>query len=52
MRSFNVIISRDGVHENILKIKPPIIFNNENVNELMIAFHKAMPIVEQELKRE
>lgn len=46
MRANNVIVSRDGVHENVLKIKPPIIFNKENVDELMEAFHKVMSSIE------
>lgn len=32
MREKRVLVSRDGIHGSILKIKPPIIFNNENVD--------------------
>lgn len=32
MRQNGVLVSRDGVKSNVLKIKPPIIFNKENVD--------------------
>lgn len=35
MREKLVLISRDGVEHNVLKIKPPIIFNKENVDTLI-----------------
>lgn len=34
-REKNVIVSRDGVYGNIIKIKPPMVFSKENVDELM-----------------
>lgn len=35
MREKLVLVSRDGVEHNVLKIKPPIIFNKENVDTLI-----------------
>ena len=34
-REYGVLLSRDGVHHNIIKIKPPVVFNVENVDQLM-----------------
>ncbi|CAM6002351.1 unnamed protein product [Sphagnum balticum] len=35
MRAKGVLVSRDGVKGNVLKIKPPIVFNKENVDTLL-----------------
>ncbi len=35
MRSKLVLVSRDGPKHNVLKIKPPIVFNKGNVDTLM-----------------
>lgn len=35
MRRKLVLVSRDGPLHNVLKIKPPIIFNKENVDTLI-----------------
>ena len=32
MRERHVLVSRDGKKGNVLKIKPPIVFNKENVD--------------------
>lgn len=42
MRGKNILVSRDGVEGNVLKIKPPLVFNKSNVDELMAAFHEIM----------
>ena len=44
-REYGVLLSRDGVHHNIIKIKPPIVFNEENVDMLM----KVLDVVVKEL---
>ena len=44
-REYGVLLSRDGVHHNIIKIKPPIVFNDENVDMLM----KVLDVVVKEL---
>jgi len=35
MREKLVLVSRDGPKANVLKIKPPIVFNKENVDVLV-----------------
>ena len=40
MREKDILVSRDGVEGNVLKIKPPLVFNKENVDELMAGFHQ------------
>jgi 4-aminobutyrate aminotransferase-like enzyme len=35
MRSKLVLVSRDGPKHNVLKIKPPIVFNKSNVDTLI-----------------
>ena len=48
MRDKGVLVSRDGVKGNVLKIKPPIVFNEENVDELMAAFYEVMDQVDKQ----
>ena len=45
MREKGVLVSRDGIKGNILKLKPPIVFTKENVDELMEAFDKVLPML-------
>ena len=33
-----MLVSRDGVKGNVLKIKPPIVFNKGNVDQLIDTF--------------
>lgn len=47
MRERHVLVSRDGKKGNVLKIKPPIIFNKENVDELMNAFSEVLPLIKK-----
>ena len=35
MREKLVLVSRDGPKHNVLKIKPPIVFNKSNVDTLI-----------------
>ena len=35
MREKLVLVSRDGPKANVLKLKPPIVFNKENVDTLI-----------------
>jgi 4-aminobutyrate aminotransferase-like enzyme len=35
MRERGVLISRIGPHDNILKIRPPMVFNEENADLLL-----------------
>ena len=46
MREKSVLVSRDGTKGNVLKIKPPLVFNKENVDELMRAFDEILPLLQ------
>jgi len=35
MRKKLILVSRDGMKANVLKIKPPIVFNKKNVDTLI-----------------
>ena len=41
-REYGVLLSRDGVHHNIIKIKPPIVFNTENADQLLKVLEKVL----------
>ena len=32
MKDHKILLSVDGIHHNVLKIKPPLVFTKENVN--------------------
>ena len=42
MREKGVLVSRDGMKGNVLKIKPPIVFNKSNVDQLIGTFEVVM----------
>ena len=35
MLANGVLLSTDGPHENVLKIKPPLVFSKENADEVV-----------------
>ena len=35
MLSLDVLLSTDGPHENVLKMKPPLVFNKQNADEVV-----------------
>lgn len=41
-RKKGVLVSRDGVYHNILKIKPPIVFSKKNVDKLIDTLKEVM----------
>ena len=45
-----VLVSVDGVDRNVIKIKPPMVFNNENVDGLMNVLHSIMKKVSMKSK--
>jgi ethanolamine-phosphate phospho-lyase len=47
MRDKLVLISRDGPLHNVLKIKPPIVFNKENVDTLIEKLKETLEEIEQ-----
>jgi 4-aminobutyrate aminotransferase-like enzyme len=42
MRNNGVLISRIGVHDNILKIRPPMPFSRENADLLLATLDDAL----------
>lgn len=38
----HVLISSDGPHDNVLKLKPPMVFSKENAEEFFVAFKECM----------
>lgn len=48
MRENYVVLSSDGPHANVLKIKPPMCFTKQNVDELVMKLGKVMTEIENE----
>jgi 4-aminobutyrate aminotransferase-like enzyme len=46
MRDNGTLLSVDGILNNVIKIKPPMFFTNENVKELLNKFEKALNIIQ------
>lgn len=42
-----VLISSDGPHENVLKLKPPMVFSKENADEFFVAFEECLKFVKK-----
>ncbi len=42
MKDAGVLVSADGPDENVIKIKPPIVFNNQNADQLVEAMDEAL----------
>jgi 4-aminobutyrate aminotransferase-like enzyme len=42
MRDRGVLISRIGIHDNILKIRPPMVFNQENADLLLATLDEVL----------
>ncbi|MEO8773605.1 MAG: aminotransferase class III-fold pyridoxal phosphate-dependent enzyme [Gelidibacter sp.] len=40
MKDHGILMSTDGPDHNVLKIKPPLVFNNENAEELLLYLRK------------
>ena len=34
MRNNGILLSTDGPHDNVIKIKPPLVFNKQNVDNV------------------
>jgi 4-aminobutyrate aminotransferase-like enzyme len=49
MRERLILISRDGPKHNVLKIKPPIVFNNSNVDTLIENLKKVLDEIKEEI---
>lgn len=42
-----VLISSDGPHECVLKLKPPMVFSKENADEFFVAFKECLQFVKK-----
>jgi 4-aminobutyrate aminotransferase-like enzyme len=42
MRDHGILISTDGPLENVLKMKPPIVFSEKNADEVVKALDKIL----------
>ena len=42
MKEFGILMSSDGPHHNVLKIKPPLTFTKENAREVLFYFQKVL----------
>jgi len=45
-----VLVSRDGPHHNVLKIKPPMVFGKKDVDTFMGALKETMDVMVGERK--
>ena len=45
LKELGFLISNAGVHRNVLKIRPPLVFNEENADELYEALGRAFEFV-------
>jgi 4-aminobutyrate aminotransferase-like enzyme len=42
MKEFGILMSSDGPHHNVLKIKPPLTFTKENAREVIFYLQKVL----------
>ncbi len=42
MKEYSILMSTDGPDHNVLKIKPPIVFNKDNADELLLYLKKIL----------
>lgn len=48
MKEFHrILISSDGPNDNVIKLKPPMCFNQDNANEFLMAFRECLHFLEQ-----
>lgn len=50
MKDELILISRDGPHRNVLKLKPPMVFTNQNVDHFIKVIGKVLNEVESDLR--
>ena len=48
MKERGVLLSTDGPFENVIKIKPPLVFSRENADELVAVLDEVLGEIEQE----
>lgn len=42
-----ILISSDGPHDNVLKLKPPMVFNIDNANEFLTAITECLTMLKE-----
>jgi 4-aminobutyrate aminotransferase-like enzyme len=42
MKEYGILMSSDGPHHNVLKIKPPLTFTKENAKEVIFYLQKVL----------
>ena len=42
MKEFGILMSSDGPHHNVIKIKPPLTFTIENAREVIFYLQKVL----------
>jgi 4-aminobutyrate aminotransferase-like enzyme len=52
MRERLILISRDGPHHNVLKVKPPMVFNKQNVDTVIENLKEVLDEINNERKKE
>jgi 4-aminobutyrate aminotransferase-like enzyme len=48
MKDQKILLSTDGPDHNVIKIKPPMIFNRENANELILKLSDVLGNIDYE----
>lgn len=52
MKSYHhILVSSDGPDDNVVKLKPPMVFNMENADEFIFAFKECLIAVQNQEKR-
>ena len=42
MKEYGILMSSDGIDKNVIKIKPPLIFNKENTDTLIYFLRRVL----------
>lgn len=45
-----ILVSSDGPCENVVKLKPPMLFNRQNADEFLLAFRECLTALENDFK--
>lgn len=43
-----ILVSSDGPNDNVIKLKPPMCFNQENADEFLLAFRECLSLLEKQ----
>jgi 4-aminobutyrate aminotransferase-like enzyme len=42
MKEYGILMSSDGIDKNVIKIKPPLVFNKDNTDTLIYFLRKVL----------